>query len=319
MRNVGRSGLKVSPLCLGGNVFGWTCDEPTSQAVLDAYVAAGGNFIDTADVYARWAPGNQGGESEAILGRWMRERGNRANIVIATKVGSPMGDGGNQRGLGRQHIMSAVEDSLRRLHTDYIDVYQAHFDDGTALDETLRAFDDLVRQGKVRYLGASNYSAWRLVRALWESDRRGYAPYISIQPHYNLINRAEFERELEPMCRELGLGVIPYSSLAGGFLSGKYRRGAAIPLSKRASTVQQRYFNEHGFAVLDAVLRVAEARGATPTQVALAWLLARPAITAPIASATSPAQLEELLGALALRLSDEELAVLDVTQRSEQA
>jgi aryl-alcohol dehydrogenase-like predicted oxidoreductase len=312
MRNLGRSGLQVAPLCLGGNVFGWSCDEAASLAVLDAYAEAGGNFVDTADVYSRWVPGHTGGESEAILGRWMRARGNRAQIVIATKVGSAMGEGPNQRGLGRQHIMGAVEASLRRLQTDYIDLYQAHFDDGSPLEETMRAFDDLVRQGKVRYLGASNYSAWRLVRALWASDTGGYAPYISLQPHYNVARRDEFERELEPMCRELGLGVIPYAALAGGFLSGKYRRGDPLPESKRATTVQQRYFNDHGFAVLEAVLRVAEARGATPTQVALAWLLSRPAVTAPIASATSLAQLQELLGALALQLSDGELATLDV-------
>jgi aryl-alcohol dehydrogenase-like predicted oxidoreductase len=312
MRNLGRSGLQVAPLCLGGNVFGWSCDEAASLAVLDAYAEAGGNFVDTADVYSRWVPGHTGGESEAILGRWMRARGNRAQIVIATKVGSAMGEGPNQRGLGRQHIMGAVEASLRRLQTDYIDLYQAHFDDGSPLEETMRAFDDLVRQGKVRYLGASNYSAWRLVRALWASDTGGYAPYISLQPHYNVARRDEFERELEPMCRELGLGVIPYAALAGGFLSGKYRRGDPLPESKRATTVQQRYFNDHGFAVLEAVLRVAEARGATPTQVALAWLLSRPAVTAPIASANSLAQLQELLGALALQLSDGELATLDV-------
>jgi aryl-alcohol dehydrogenase-like predicted oxidoreductase len=311
MRTLGRSGLKVAPICLGGNVFGWTCDEPTSYTVLDAYVAGGGNFIDSADVYARWAPGNSGGESETILGRWMRDRGNRAEIVLATKVGSPMGDAPHQRGLSRRHIMDGVEASLRRLQTDYIDLYQAHIDDGeTPLDETLRAFDDLVRQGKVRYIGASNYSAWRLTRALWESERRGYASYICVQPRYNLIDRADFERELGPMCKELGVGVIGYSSLASGFLSGKYRRGGAMPASARAGGVQQRYMHERGFAVLDAVLGVAEAHGATPTQVALAWLLAQPAVTSPIASATSPTQAVELLGAVDLRLSAEDLAAL---------
>ncbi len=313
MRTLGRSGLKVAPICLGGNVFGWTCDEPGSFAVLDAYVAGGGNFIDSADVYARWAPGNSGGESEAILGRWMQERGNRAEIVLATKVGSAMGDAPHQRGLSRRHIMAGVEASLRRLRTDYIDLYQAHIDDGeTPLDESLRAFDDLVCQGKVRYIGASNYSAWRLTRALWESERRGYASYICVQPRYNLIDRADFERELGPMCRELGVGVIGYSSLASGFLSGKYRRSGPMPASARAGGVQQRYMHERGFAVLDALLGVAEARGATPTQVALAWLLAQPAVTSPIASATSPAQTAELLGAAELRLSPEELAALEL-------
>ncbi|MEI7769479.1 MAG: aldo/keto reductase [Chloroflexales bacterium] len=310
-RTLGRSGLKVTPICLGGNVFGWTCDEPTSYAVLDAYVAGGGNFIDSADVYARWAPGNSGGESEAILGRWMRERGNRAEIVLATKVGSAMGEGPHQRGLSRRHIMDGVEASLRRLQTDYIDLYQAHIDDTeTPLDETLRTFDDLVRQGKVRYIGASNHSAWRLTRALWESERRGYASYICVQPRYNLIDRADFERELGPMCQELSVGVIGYSSLASGFLSGKYRRVGAMPASARAGGIQQRYMHERGFAVLDAVLRVGEARGATPTQVALAWLLAQPAVTAPIVSATSAAQAVELLGSVHLRLSAEEVAAL---------
>jgi len=313
MRALGRAGLQVAPICLGGNVFGWTCDEPTSQAVLDAYVAGGGNFIDSADVYARWAPGNVGGESEAILGRWMRARGNREQLVIATKVGSAMGDGPNQRGLSRQHIVAAVEASLRRLQTDYIDLYQAHIDDAaTPLDETLRAFDDLLRQGKVRYIGASNYSAWRMVQALWTSDRRGYAPYVCVQPRYNLVDRAEYERELEPACLALGVGVIPYSALGGGFLSGKYRRDGELPTTARADSVRQRYMHERGWAVLDALLAVAEARGATPTQVALAWQLARPSVTAPIASATSVAQVQELLGAAALKLTPEELAALDV-------
>ena len=313
MRALGRAGLQVAPICLGGNVFGWTCDEPTSQAVLDAYIAGGGNFIDSADVYARWAPGNVGGESEAILGRWMRARGNREQLVIATKVGSAMGDGPNQRGLSRQHIVAAVEASLRRLQTDYIDLYQAHIDDAaTPLDETLRAFDDLLRQGKVRYIGASNYSAWRMVQALWTSDRRGYAPYVCVQPRYNLVDRAEYERELEPACLALGVGVITYSALGGGFLSGKYRRDGELPTTARADSVRQRYMHERGWAVLDALLAVAEARGATPTQVALAWQLARPSVTAPIASATSVAQVQELLGATALKLTTEELAALDV-------
>lgn len=311
-RKLGRTGLKVSRLCLGGNVFGWTCDEPASQAVLDAYASGGGNFIDSADVYASWAPGNQGGESELILGRWMHERSNRAEMIIATKAGSPMGEGPNQRGLSRQHIMNAVEDSLIRLQTDYIDLYQAHIDDGeTPLEESLRAFDDLVRQGKVRYIGASNYSAWRLTQALWVSDRAGYARYETIQPRYNLIDRADFERELEPMCLAHGVGVIGYSSVASGFLSGKYRREGAMPSSARAGSVQQRYFHDRGWAVLAAVEQVATARDSTPNQVALAWLLSRPAVTSPIASATSVDQLSELLGALELKLSKEEIELLE--------
>jgi aryl-alcohol dehydrogenase-like predicted oxidoreductase len=311
-RALGRTGLQVAPLCLGGNVFGWTCDEPTSQQVLDAYVAGGGNFIDTADVYSRWVPGHSGGESEVVLGNWMQARKNRADVIIATKVGIAMGDGANQRGLSRLHIMRAVEDSLRRLKTDYIDLYQAHADDPhTPLDETLRAFDDLISQGKVRYIGASNYHSWRLMQALWTSDRHGYAPYVCLQPKYNLVDRSEFEAELAPMCAALNIAVIPYSSVAGGFLSGKYRRGAELPTTARANSVQQRYFHERGWAVLDAVLQIAEAHNATPTQVALAWLLAKPVITAPIASATNVAQLTELLGAVDLTLTPDDLALLD--------
>ena len=222
MRKLGRTGMKVAALCLGGNTFGWTTDQKASEAVLDAYMEAGGNFIDTADIYSRWAPGNTGGESEIALGLWMTARKNRHAVVMASKVMGPMGDGPNDSGLSRQHIMEGVEASLRRLQTDYLDLYQAHWDDrDTPLEETLRAFDDLVRQGKVRYLGASNYVAWRLTRALWESDKRDFARYESLQPKYNLVFRDEYERELEPLCLEQGVGVIPYSSLGSGFLSGK--------------------------------------------------------------------------------------------------
>src|SRR5262245_8309139 len=312
MRKLGRTGLKVAALCLGGNTFGWTTDQKASEAVLDAYLEAGGNFIDTADVYARWAPGNKGGESETALGIWMAARRNRSAVIIATKVMGPMGPGPNDTGLSRQHIMEAVEASLRRLQTDYVDLYQAHWDDReTPLDETLRAFDDLVRQGKVRYVGASNYQAWRLTRALWESDRRGYARYESIQPKYNLVFRDEYERELEALCQEQGLGVIPYFSLAAGFLSGKYKRDGELPKTARAAGVQKTYMNDRGFAILGAVEKVAEAAGATPAQVALSWIAHRPGMTAPIASATSVAQLRELIGGIELRLDTEASATLD--------
>jgi len=311
-RGLGRTGLKVSALCLGGNVFGWTTDESTSRAVLDAYVEEGGNFVDTADVYSAWAPGHKGGESEEVLGRWMRERGNRDGVVIATKVQAPMGPGPNDKGLSRRHIMAGVEASLRRLQTDYIDLYQAHYDDPeTPLEETLRAFDDLVHQGKVRYIGASNYSAWRLTRALWESDKHDLARYETLEPYYTLAGRADYERELEPLCREQGIGVIPYSSLASGFLSGKYRPGQPLPSSPRAGGVQKRYMNERGFAVLEAVDDVAREHGATMAQVALAWLIARPGITAPIASATSVEQVRELVGATGLTLDTDAVATLD--------
>jgi len=311
-RRLGRIGLKVSPLCLGTMQFDWTSDEQMAQAVMDAFVEAGGTFIDTADVYSRWAEGNPGGVSEEIIGRWMKARGNRAAIVLATKVRGSMGPGPNDQGLSRAHIMAAVEDSLRRLQTDYIDLYQAHADDPeTPLDETMGAFDDLVRQGKVRYVGASNYSAWRLTRALWESDRHGYVRYDSLQPHYSLAYRDEYERELEPLCLEQGIGVIPYSPLAGGFLSGKYRPGEALPNSARASGIQQRYMNERGFALLQKLDEVAGAYQATVARVALVWLLARPGMTAPIIGANSVEQLRELMPATDLHLDDATLADLD--------
>ena len=312
MRRLGRTGLRVSALCLGGNTFGWTTDQKASEAVLDAYLEAGGNFIDTADVYSRWVPGHAGGESETALGTWMKARGNRRAVIIATKVMGPMGPGPNDTGLSRQHIVEGVEDSLRRLQTDFIDLYQAHWDDrDTPLEETLRAFDDLVRQGKVRYIGASNYHAWRLTRALWESDRRAFVRYESIQPKYNLVFRDEYERELEPLCLEQSLGVIPYSSLGSGFLSGKYHRGRDLPKTARAGSVQKTYMTDRGFTVLEAVEKVAASAGATPAQVALSWLAHRPGITAPIASATSVAQLKELVGGIELQLDPDARATLD--------
>ncbi|GIW07019.1 MAG: oxidoreductase [Dehalococcoidia bacterium] len=311
-RKLGRTGLKVAPICLGGNVFGWTADEPTSFQVLDAYVEAGGNFIDTANTYSRFAPGNKGGESETILGRWMQARGNRDQLIIATKVGGQMGAGPNESGTSRHHIMAAVEASLRRLQTDFIDLYQIHYDSPeTPLEETLRALDDLVSQGKVRYIGASNYLAWRLTKALWVSDKHGYVRFETLQPLYNLIDREGFERELLPLCLDQQLGVIPYSSLASGFLSGKYRRGQDLPSTPRAAGIQRRYLHDRGFAVLDAVDAVAQMTGATPAQVAIAWLLHRPGITAPIVSATSTEQLRELLGALDVTLDETAMQRLD--------
>jgi aryl-alcohol dehydrogenase-like predicted oxidoreductase len=292
--------------------FGWTCDEAAGRSVMDTYVESGGNFLDTADVYSRWAPGNPGGVAEEIIGRWLHARSNRESLVIATKVRGTMGPGPNDQGLSRLHLVAACEASLRRLRTDYIDLYQAHSDDlETPIDETMAAFDSLVRQGKVRYTGASNYSAWRLVRSFWESDRHDHARYESLQPHYSLAHREEYERELEPLCLEQGIGVIPYSPLEGGFLSGKYRRDRALPESARAANVQRRFMNERGFAALDALDSVAAAQDATVAQVALAWLLARPGITAPIIGANSPEQLRELLAAADLRLPSEAVAGLD--------
>lgn len=306
-RRLGRTGLKVSELCLGTMQFGWTADEATSFAVMDAFVEAGGTFIDTADIYSRWAAGNPGGVSEQIIGRWMKARGNRGQIVLATKARGRMWDGPNGEGLSRGHLIRACEDSLRRLDTDYIDLYQTHSaDPETPIDETLRVLDDLVRAGKVRYVGASNYPAWRFAKALWASDKLGLARYDSLQPHYNLAHRAEFERELKPLCEEEGVGVIPYSPLAAGFLTGKYRRDN-VPASARAEGIQRRYLNDRGFAILDALDQIAAGRGLTVAQVALAWLLAQPVITAPIIGANSVAQLSESLGAAGARLSEEEM------------
>ena len=318
-RRLGRTGLKVSELCLGTMQWGWTADEVAAFAIMDAFVEAGGNFIDTADVYSRWAPGNPGGVSEEIIGRWMKTRGNRRQIVLATKVRGRMWDGANGEGLSRLHIMAAVEDSLRRLQTDAIDLYQTHwFDADTPIDETMRALDDLVRQGKVRYLGASNTPAWRLTKALWASDTLGLARYDSLQPHYSLAHRAEFERELKELCAAEGIGVIPYSPLEGGFLTGKYRRGEPVPESARASGIERRFLNDRGFTILEALEKLGQARGKSIAQMALAWQLTQPVITSPIIGANSIEQLNGSLGAAGLRLSEEEMKALDAASAWEQ-
>ncbi|MCB0076676.1 MAG: aldo/keto reductase [Anaerolineales bacterium] len=310
-KRLGRTGLKVSELCLGTMQWGWTADENSAFEVMDEFVEAGGNFIDTADIYSRWVEGNEGGVSETVIGRWMRARGNRDQIVLATKVRGPMGDGPNDQGLSRAHIMDAVDASLRRMQTDYIDLYQSHaFDADTPIDETLRAYDDLVRAGKVRYVGASNYPAWRLMQALWSADTNGTARYDSLQPHYNLAHRAEFERELKALCEQYGIGVIPYSPLAGGFLTGKYSRDAATN-SQRADGVRNKYFNEAGWRTLDALRGVANEVGSTPIAVALAWQLAQPVITAPIIGANSVEQLRGSLAATNVGLSDAQVQRLN--------
>ncbi len=310
-RQLGRTGLEVVPFCLGSNVFGWTADEAASFAVLDAYVAGGGNFIDTADTYSTWGNGHVGGESESIIGRWMHDRGNRDALVIATKLGKPMGTGPDHRGLSRKYMLQEVETSLRRLQTDVIDLYQAHEDDQTTpLEETMGAFDELVRQGKVRAIGASQHSPERVAEALKVSDEHGYVRYTCMQPPYNLMTRNVYEGAMETLCQEQGLGVITYSSLASGFLTGKYRADKDLPTSERAGGIQQRFMNERGWKVLAAVDRVAAAHDATPAQVALAWIIARPSVTAPIASGTSTAHVQELLRAVDLHLSDEEVATL---------
>jgi aryl-alcohol dehydrogenase-like predicted oxidoreductase len=309
MRQLGRSRIEVAPLALGGNVFGWTADEQTSFAILDGFVAAGLSFIDTADVYSRWAPGHQGGESETILGKWLKRSGARGQVVIATKVGMEMGPG--EKGLSRAYILRAAERSLNRLQTDVIDLYQAHQDDQTTpLEETLGAFGELIHQGKVKVIGASNYTAERLAEALRVSQKHSLPRYESLQPNYNLYDRADFEQALEPLCVREQLGVIPYFSLAAGFLTGKYRSAADLAQSPRGAKVKN-YLNDRGFRILAALDEVAARYQATPARVALAWLMARPGITAPIASATSVKQLGELIAATQLKLDPDALEHLN--------
>jgi aryl-alcohol dehydrogenase-like predicted oxidoreductase len=309
LRKLGSSGLEVAPLAMGGNVFGWTVDDATSFRLLDSFVDAGFNLVDTADVYSRWAPGNQGGESETILGRWFQRSGKRDQVVLATKVGMEMGPG--QVGLSKAYILEEVERSLRRLQTDHIDLYQSHKDDpATPLEETLGAFTDLIEQGKVRAIGASNYSADRLEEALAVSKEQGLASYTCLQPHYNLAERALFEDGLEEVCRDAGLGVIPYYSLAAGFLTGKYRSEADLAKSPRGQG-SRKYLNDRGFGLLKALDEVASRLGSNPTRVALGWLASRPGITAPIASATSVEQLEDLIAGVTLELDPAAVALLD--------
>jgi aryl-alcohol dehydrogenase-like predicted oxidoreductase len=299
LRQLGRSELKVSPLCFGGNVFGWTADEPTSFALLDRFVDAGLNFIDTADVYSAWAPGNKGGESETIIGNWLKQRGGRDRVVLATKVGSEMGPG--KKGLSKRYIMEAVEASLKRLQIDHIDLYQSHWDDPeTPVEETLAAYGELIRQGKVRVVGCSNFTAARLTESLEASARLGLPRYETLQPEYNLYDRAGFEGELESTCRENGIGVITYFSLARGFLTGKYRSKADLGQSPRGEGIGGKYLDDRGFRILAALDEVAAQHRATPAQVALAWLMTR--VTAPIASATRLEQLEDLIAATHLEL-----------------
>ncbi|VTU36746.1 General stress protein 69 [Variovorax sp. PBS-H4] len=310
LRPLGRSGLHVSPLAFGGNVFGWTVDEKLSFRLLDAWLDAGFNFVDTADVYSSWVPGHSGGESETIIGKWLRQSGKRNRVVLATKLGKPMGPG--KEGLSPAYIRQAVDASLKRLQTDHIDLYQSHDDDAdTPLADTLAAFAELITAGKVRAIGASNYTAPRLAEALEVAEREGLPRYESLQPLYNLYDRAVFEEALEPLCLERGIGVINFYALAAGFLTGKYRSEADAAKSARGASTTKKYLNPRGLRILAALDEVAGMHGATPGQVALAWQIARPAITAPIASATSVRQLEELAGAAQLSLAAEAIALLD--------
>jgi aryl-alcohol dehydrogenase-like predicted oxidoreductase len=312
-KSLGSTGLKVSELCLGTMQFGWTADESLSHQILSAAFEAGINFIDTADVYSRWVEGNPGGVAETIIGKWLKQaKIPRDQLVLATKVRGKMGTGPNDEGLSRRHIIQAVDASLRRLGVDYLDLYQTHaFDEKTPIEETLCVLDDLVHQGKVCFIGCSNYPAWRLTEAIWNSRLNRIASFVSLQPHYNLVHRAEFERELAEVCRTYGLGVIPYSPLAAGFLSDKYNRNQAEPESVRLGGIKRRYFNEKSWAIHDSIENLAKLKGKTVSQVSLAWLLSDPLITSPIIGARSLEQLQDNLGVVGFRLSADEKKNLD--------
>ena len=312
-RYLGRTGLKVSELCMGSMQFGWTADEDSSHDILSAAFEAGINFIDTADVYSRWAEGNPGGVAESIIGDWMQKSNiPRQKVIIATKVRGVMGDGPNDEGLSRAHIITAVDASLKRLGTDYIDLYQTHwYDENTPIEETLSTMDDLVHQGKVRDIGCSNYPAWRLMQALWVSDRDNLVRYDTLQPHYSLVHRGEFEGQLADICRTYSLGVLPYSPLGGGFLTGKYREDSPAPESSRAGGVQ-RYYSAANWKLLDKMEKLGKDKGGkSVSQIALAWMLANPLITSPIIGPRTLKQLEDNLGAVDLNLTEEEVQLLD--------
>ncbi len=316
-KHLGRTGLKVSELCMGSMNFGWTAPRENCAPVMDAFVAAGGNFIDTADVYSRWAPGNPGGVAEELIGEWLKTQ-RRDQIILATKVRGPMGSGPNDQGLSRKHILDACDASLRRLQTDYIDLYQTHsWDEHTPLDETLRALDDLVRAGKVRYIGCSNLPAWHLMESLWTSDRLNLARYDSLQPHYNLVHRSEFEREHQAVCLKYGIGVIPYSPIAGGLLSGKYRRGVEVKEGTRGWNLRHA-LTEKNFVVIDKLDEIATARGKSVLQVALVWVMQQPAISSPIIGVNTIEQWREMEGALGWKLSDEEVKALNAVSKWEE-
>ena len=308
-KRLGTSDIRVAPLAFGGNVFGWTLNEIKSFEILDAFIAAGFNFIDTADVYSRWAPGNAGGESETIIGKWMKERNNRDKVIIATKVGADLGLG--KRDLSKKHIREAVENSLKRLQTDYIDLYQSHYDDpGTPVEETLETYAALAKEGKIRIIGASNFNAERLRQSLDVSQKNGYPVYQTLQPLYNLYDREVFEKELEPLCIKYSIGVINYYSLASGFLTGKYRSESDLSKSIRGEG-NKKYLNERGFTILEALDDVAKQYNSNPASIAIAWLLARPSVTAPIASATSLEQLDSLVKATKLKLDGSSVSLLN--------
>lgn len=308
-RKLGNSDLFVYPITFGGNVFGWTVNEQKSFEILDGFTGAGFNFIDTADSYSHWVPGNKGGESETIIGNWMEQRKNRQQVIIATKVGSLPGT--KKKSLAKDHILKSVDGSLKRLKTDYIDLYQSHYDDlETPIEETLETYDQLIRAGKIRWVGASNFSAARLTASLETAQRLSLPKYQSLQPEYNLYSREIYESQLEQVVTEHQLGVMNYYALASGFLTGKYRSEADLNKSQRGGAVKN-YLNERGFSILKALDQVSEQYNVNPASMALAWLIARPSVTAPIASVTNPVQLEDLVKAASLRLNVEDIAILD--------
>lgn len=309
-KHLGKSLLEVSQICFGGNVFGWTVDQAKSFTLLDAFVEAGGNFIDTADSYSKWVPGNKGGESETIIGNWMKDRGNRTKIVIATKVGSELAP--DKKGLSKKYILKAVEDSLQRLQTDYIDLYISHFpDDSTPIEETLEAYQILITQGKIKAAGASNYSSAGLKKACEKGKDSKFASYQSLQPQYNLYSREDFEKNLEPICKEYNLGVTPYYSLASGFLTGKYRSKDDLKKSARGGGIAE-YLNDRGMRILKALDQVSKSQDASITAVSLAWLMGRSVVTAPIVSATSVDQMKGIIASTKLKLTEDSINLLNV-------
>ena len=316
-RQLGRSGMKVSALCMGTMQFGWTADEDTSFRILDIAFERGINFIDTANVYSKWVDGNPGGVSESIIGNWLRQRkGRREKIVIATKVRASMGETPNDEGLSRRHILQEIEKSLTRLGTDYVDLYQLHWpDETTPIEETLRSLDDLVHQGLIRYIGCSNFKAWQLVQVLWTSDKHNLASFVSLQPHYNLVHRDEYERELEDVCTQYSIGVIPYSPLAGGYLTGKYMQSEGLPKGSRAETsdrIQTYISDNRSNEILRGLLQLSEEKESTPSRIALGWLLSRPAVSSAIIGPKNEEQLIDNLACLELQLDSADLARLDV-------
>ncbi len=306
-RNLGTSGLKLSVIGLGTMQWRWRTTEQEALNIMDAFLDYGGNFLDTANIYSKWVPELEAGSSETVIGQWLHDRGCRDRVVLATKVRGDMSSRTTDQGLSRHHIMNAIDESLRRLQTDYVDLYQLHWSDPeTPIEETLSALDDLIRRGKVRYIGCSNFQAWQLVEALWCSDKHNLHSFVSLQPHYNLVHRAEYETELAQVCTRFGVGVVPYSPMAGGFLTGKYRPDA-IPDTPRAGSVSSNYLRAENWKILDMLTQIAENRNTWPGAVALAWLLAQPAVVSPIAGANSVSQLQANLTAVDLDLTADEL------------